>query len=118
MTSLPSLIFLAAIGGFAVALQGQFMGLMDKNIGTLESVFITYVGGGVLAIVAMIAYRGGNLKAVHGAEKRRVGAQLSLLGTLAFRLVQMHCCFIPLPVHDGSLPRFSDVPQRWASDLK
>ena len=63
MTSLTGLIILAVIGGIAVALQGQFMGLMDKNIGTLESVFITYASGGIIAALAMIASRGGNLKA-------------------------------------------------------
>jgi transporter family-2 protein len=63
--SVTGLIFLAAIGGVAVALQGQFMGLMDRNIGTVESVFITYVGGGVLVLLAMIISRGGNLKAVN-----------------------------------------------------
>ena len=62
--SLTGLIILAAIGGIAVTIQGQFMGLIDKNIGTLESVFITYTSGGILAAVAMIASRGGNLKAV------------------------------------------------------
>jgi len=61
--SLTGLIILAVIGGIAVALQGQFMGLMDKNIGTLESVFITYASGGIIAALAMIASRGGNLKA-------------------------------------------------------
>ena len=62
--SLTGLIILAAIGGIAVTIQGQFMGLIDKNLGTLESVFITYTSGGILAAVAMIASRGGNLKAV------------------------------------------------------
>jgi bacterial/archaeal transporter family-2 protein len=61
--SLTGLIILAVIGGITVALQGQFMGLMDKNIGTLESVFITYASGGIIAALAMIASRGGNLKA-------------------------------------------------------
>ena len=36
-----TLITIAAAGGIAVTLQAQFMGLMDKQIGTLESVFIT-----------------------------------------------------------------------------
>ena len=61
--SLTGLIILAVIGGITVALQGQFMGLMDKNIGTLESVFITYVSGGIIAALAMLASRGGNLRA-------------------------------------------------------
>jgi len=59
------LIFIAAIGGIAVALQAQCMGLMDQHIGTLESIFITYAGGGVLVGLAMLLYRGGNLAAWH-----------------------------------------------------
>ncbi|HSO18261.1 MAG TPA: DMT family transporter [Desulfosarcina sp.] len=61
-TSLP-LIAVAAVGGIAVTLQAQFMGLMDRQIGTLESVFITYGSGGLLAGLAMLALRGGNLVA-------------------------------------------------------
>jgi transporter family-2 protein len=57
------LIIIAAIGGVAITLQGQFMGLMDKGIGTKESVFITYAGGGLVAGLWMLAARGGNLKA-------------------------------------------------------
>ncbi len=56
-------IFIAAIGGLAVALQAQFMGLMDRNIGNIEGVFITYCGGGVLIAVLMLMLRGGNLGA-------------------------------------------------------
>jgi transporter family-2 protein len=61
-TSWP-IIIIAAAGGIAVALQAQFMGLMDKQIGTLESVFITYAGGGVLIGLAVLFHRGGNLAA-------------------------------------------------------
>jgi bacterial/archaeal transporter family-2 protein len=57
------LILLAVIGGVAIALQGQFMGLMDQRLGTRESVFITYTGGGLLACVLMLASRGLNLGA-------------------------------------------------------
>jgi transporter family-2 protein len=42
------LVIIAIIGGIAITLQAQFMGLMDKNIGTLESMFITYGSGGLL----------------------------------------------------------------------
>jgi transporter family-2 protein len=63
MTSLATLILIAAIGGAAVTFQGQFMGLMDQGIGTRESVFITYASGGVLASVAILASGGGNLRA-------------------------------------------------------
>ena len=61
MNSYPALIIIAAIAGVTIALQGQFMGLMDKVIGTGESVFITYASGGILAACAMLASRGGNL---------------------------------------------------------
>ena len=63
MFSLLPLILIAAIGGIAVALQAQFMGLMDKSIGTLESMFITYGSGGLVIVFAMLVQRGGNLSA-------------------------------------------------------
>jgi transporter family-2 protein len=63
MFGLLPLILIAAIGGIAVALQAQFMGLMDKSIGTLESMFITYGSGGLVIVVAMLVQRGGNLSA-------------------------------------------------------
>ena len=36
------------IGGIAVAIQGQFMGLLDEGLGTKESVLLTYGLGGVV----------------------------------------------------------------------
>jgi len=57
------LIIVAVIGGVTVALQAQLMGLLDKSIGTLEGVFITYAGGGLLIAITMIFMRGGNLGA-------------------------------------------------------
>jgi len=53
------LIVLAISGGIAVALQAHFMGLMNKHIGTLESVFITYFSGGLAISLFMIVMRGG-----------------------------------------------------------
>ena len=61
MTNLIPVIIIAAIGGVAVTLQAQFLGLMDKNIGTLESMFITYGAGGLLIAIAMLINKGGNL---------------------------------------------------------
>jgi transporter family-2 protein len=57
------LILIAIIGGVAVTLQGQFMGLMDLNIGTKESVFVTYASGGILITAILLIARGGNLQA-------------------------------------------------------
>ena len=61
MTSSLLLISLAVVGGVAVALQAQFMGQLDRGVGTLESVFITYGGGGLLIGVITLWYHGGNL---------------------------------------------------------
>jgi transporter family-2 protein len=61
MSTSFSLVLIAMTGGLAVTIQGQMMGLMDRNIGTLESIFITYAVGGVLIALLMLFYRGGNL---------------------------------------------------------
>ena len=61
MNSLGWLLAVAAIGGIVVALQAQFIGLLDQHLGTLESVFITYVGGGLLILLVMVGSGGGNL---------------------------------------------------------
>jgi bacterial/archaeal transporter family-2 protein len=58
------LVIIAAIGGFAVALQAQLMGSIDRQVGTLESVFVTYGGGGFIIGIIMILLRGGNLSAL------------------------------------------------------
>ena len=65
MGSSALLIIVAVIGGITVALQAQMMGLLDKAIGTLEGVFITYAGGGLLISLVLILMRGGNLGAWH-----------------------------------------------------
>ena len=57
MNSYIFLVIIAAVAGVAVALQGQSMGLMDKGIGTRESVFLTYASGGLVAAVVMLASR-------------------------------------------------------------
>jgi transporter family-2 protein len=64
--NLIHLIIIAAIGGIAVTLQAQFMGIMDRSLGTLESMFITYGSGGLLIGIAMLVNRGGNLSAWGG----------------------------------------------------
>lgn len=55
-------ILLAVAAGIAVALQGQFMGVLDRTFGTKESVFVTYAGGGLVITLLMLAFRGGSLK--------------------------------------------------------
>jgi transporter family-2 protein len=58
-----ALVIVAALGGVAVAVQAQLMGIMDHGMGTLESVFITYGVGAVAIGLIMAVYRGGNLGA-------------------------------------------------------
>jgi transporter family-2 protein len=48
------LIIIAAIGGIAVSVQGQLMGIMDKGMGTKESVFLTYVLGGLIMLIYLL----------------------------------------------------------------
>ena len=61
MTTPIFLILLAVVGGIAGTLQAHFMGVMDQSIGTVESVFITYGGGGLIIGLIMLFLRGGNL---------------------------------------------------------
>ena len=63
MSGSVGLYLIAIAGGIAVAIQAQMMGVMDKGIGTLESVFITYGVGSVLIGLVMLAVKGGNLSA-------------------------------------------------------
>lgn len=76
-----------ALGGVTTALQAHFMGLLDKRVGTLESVFITYFSGGALIGLIMLILRGGNLGAGASAPwyAYTSGALgLVIVGTLGF----------------------------------
>ncbi len=64
MTTPILFILLAIVGGAAGTLQANFMGVIDQNLGTVESVFITYGGGGLVIGLAMLFLRGGNLGAI------------------------------------------------------
>ena len=54
-------ICVAFLGGVAVALQAQFVGTMGRLIGTLESIFVTYVGGAILIAVCLLVTRSESL---------------------------------------------------------
>ena len=56
-------ILVVIIGGVAAVFQAQFNGIMDKGMGTLESVFVTYGVGGIVIALIMLFMRGGNLSA-------------------------------------------------------
>lgn len=67
MSAQQGLILIAALGGIAVSLQAQFMGLIDKRVGTLESMFLTYGIGGLLIALIVLLQRGHNLSAAWDA---------------------------------------------------
>jgi bacterial/archaeal transporter family-2 protein len=54
------LILIAVAAGIAVALQGQFMGTINRAAGTATSVFITYGVGAAIAAVFWITRRDPN----------------------------------------------------------
>jgi transporter family-2 protein len=63
MTDTLILILVAVVGGTAITVQGQLMGLIDQSMGTKASVFITYASGGLLVSLWMLFSGGGNLRA-------------------------------------------------------
>ncbi|MEJ2157342.1 MAG: DMT family transporter [Desulfobacteraceae bacterium] len=64
MNSTVWVILVAAIGGAAISIQAQMLSLIDRGLGTLESVFITYSGGALLIGLAMLVSGGGKLGAI------------------------------------------------------
>lgn len=89
---LQLLAAIAAIGGVATAIQAHFMGLIDKRMGTLESVFITYFSGGALIGVIMLLQRGGNLSAHEGVPWYAYSSGalgLVIVGTLAYSVPRL-----------------------------
>lgn len=61
MSSFTILVVIATIAGVAMAAQAQLMGHLDRSVGTMESVFLTYGTGAAVIGVIMLAMRGGNL---------------------------------------------------------
>jgi transporter family-2 protein len=49
-----------------VAVQAQFTGTMQRQMGTLEATFITYFSGGMVIGLVMLLARGGALSAASG----------------------------------------------------
>jgi transporter family-2 protein len=80
------------IGGVAVALQSQMVGLLDQKLGTVESVFVTYGSGAMFISLVMIAMRGGNLFAWHNVPWYAFGAGLVglvIIGTLSYSIPRL-----------------------------
>ena len=60
------IVLAAAAGGAAISIQAQLLSLMDRGMGVLESVFVTYTGGCLLISLVMLWQRGGKLEAISG----------------------------------------------------
>lgn len=87
MTNFWFLIALAAVGGIAVTLQGQFMGTMTRDLGTLESVFITYASGGLVISLILLVMGGGELRAWRAVPPYALTAGLLgllIVGTIGY----------------------------------
>lgn len=87
MTGPSFLLLLPVIGGIAGTLQAHFMGVMDSRLGTVESMFITYGGGGLLIGLVMLLLRGGNLGALQTVPSYVLSASvlgLIVVGILGF----------------------------------
>ena len=52
-------LIVGLIGGIAAAFQASFNGLMGQRLGDLESVFLTYAGGGLVITAIIFVFRGG-----------------------------------------------------------
>lgn len=61
MNNSIGLVAIAVVGGAAVALQGQFMGMMDRKIGTSGALFVNYASGVLVAAIILLVLHGGSL---------------------------------------------------------
>ncbi|SLM27863.1 conserved membrane hypothetical protein [Desulfamplus magnetovallimortis] len=87
MLNIILLVIVAIIGGIFVTIQAQFMGVLDKNMGTLESVFITYGGGGLCVGLMMLFARGGNLSAFQSVPWYTLSSGITglvIVGTIGY----------------------------------
>jgi len=65
VSSFIALAIVAVVAGIAMAAQAQLMGHLDRSIGTIENVFLTYGSGAVVIGLILLAIRGGNLGSWH-----------------------------------------------------
>jgi transporter family-2 protein len=93
MQSAFLVMIVAVIGGVAVVVQAQMVGLLDRYIGTFESVFITYFGGGLLvALLLFLLRQGGNLGAWRSAPWYAFGGGamgLVIIGAISYTVPRL-----------------------------
>lgn len=59
-------IVMGLVAGSAVALQGPMIGMIGKQMGNLESVFIIHLGGAILSGIPLLLLGGGSLSEWRG----------------------------------------------------
>ncbi len=60
MSLLIFTVLVATIGGIIVSIQAPLVGILNQRLSTLQSVFVTYFGGGMLALALLLLSGGGN----------------------------------------------------------
>lgn len=66
MTGSVLFVLIPIVAGISIAMQAVFMAQMDRRMGTLESVFITYGVGASIVGIIVLANRGGRLALASG----------------------------------------------------
>jgi len=92
MTNYATLITVAALGGIAVALQGQLMGLMDPRLGPRANVLLTYASGGLVVSLAVLLSGGWSLKGWQTVPWYAFGTGLLglfIVGTISFTVPRL-----------------------------
>lgn len=91
-TSTILMIAIALMGGVAVALQAQFVGAMERTVGTLGSVFVTYVGGALVITACLLVTRGGNLSGLQAVPRHFMTAGvlgLVVIGSIGYTVPRL-----------------------------
>lgn len=85
-------ILVAIIGGVAVAVQGQFVGVLDREVGTIGSTFVTYGSGGLLiGLILLLAGGDGiaNWRSVPPWAFLSGAAGIVIIGAISFSVARI-----------------------------
>lgn len=74
MAQLVLTIVVGLLAGVAIGFQNPLTSLMAKRIGALEGAFVVHLGGTVIALVPLLALRGGGLGAWRSVPWYALGA--------------------------------------------
>jgi bacterial/archaeal transporter family-2 protein len=89
MESILLIILIGLAGGVAVGLQAPMASMITQRLGIFESVFIVHLGGGLIALLPLLFYKGGNLaqwKALPWYTLVAGGFGLIVIGALSYMI--------------------------------